>query len=70
VGYNLEKDTCDACGVKREPPPRFEYLRKQPSFRLGHNGEVWCDTCYRERELESLFKLMDKREKESVLTRT
>jgi hypothetical protein len=69
--YNREKDTCDICGItKKDNEKRFissKYgtyqERMESSFLLGHNGEVWCPYCFKEKELNELFDLMDRREK-------
>jgi len=61
MAYNFKKKTCDICGV-REEKVKFDFLRKQESFLLGYNGEVWCAKCHKEKELKDLFKLMDIRD--------
>lgn len=70
MAYNFNKHTCDNCGIKEE-----EYDKKHPftygpgrdelaSFRLNYNtGGVLCGECHKEKSLQRLFKLMDKRDK-------
>lgn len=68
--YNREKNTCDICGITKEENEKklitgvkLTYQeRMNSSFLLGHNGEVWCPICFKEKELQELFDLMDKRE--------
>jgi len=47
MAYNFEKKKCDLCDG--------------PAERLGFNGEAWCNRCHREKELASLFALIDRR---------
>lgn len=65
MAYNFNKNTCDVCGKKKEVV-EFDYQRKQASFRLGYNGEVWCGECHQEKELKSLFDMMDKKDKKRL----
>jgi hypothetical protein len=63
--YNFDKNTCDRCRITKEAClKKHNYDRHAASFSLGHNGEVTCPECHKELELENLFALMDKREKE------
>lgn len=67
MGYNFDKNTCDRCGVfKEEARGIYEELsngerRFTKSFSLGNNEEVHCAPCHKEKELESLFSLMDRK---------
>lgn len=63
MAYNFKKKTCDKCGAKENKQSNYYQLRPEESFRLGFNGEVWCAKCHKEKELESLFNLMDARDK-------
>ena len=73
--YNFEKNTCDICGITKEEnlkkyiPDGYitatRDIRMEASFHLGHSGEVWCPSCFREKELQEIFDLMDKRENEN-----
>lgn len=68
MAYNFKKDTCDICGIKEEKV-EFEYQRKRPGFRLGWNGEVLCGKCHQEKELKSLFSMMDARDAKRKLNK-
>lgn len=67
MSYNFDKNTCDRCGVSKEQAKGiYEELsngerRYTKSFSLGNNGEVHCAPCHKEKELESLFNLMDRK---------
>ncbi len=67
--YNFDKETCDRCGIHKDNAPTVDtginhpQYRYSNSFYLNTNGRVLCTKCHKEEELESLFKLMDKRDK-------
>lgn len=72
MAYNFNKETCDKCGItkaQREKLPPMptgighpEYCETK-SFRLDYDGSVLCPECHKEKQLESLFRLMDARDK-------
>lgn len=76
-GYNYVKDSCDRCHVtkaERDLKPamptgsaNFNYASTK-SFSLGTDGSVLCPECHKEHKLESLFALMDAREKRGLVT--
>lgn len=69
MSYNFDKDTCDCCGAKQKPvtPVYTDRGVTYPgSFRLGHNGEVWCEKCFKEKELRDLFAMMDRADARNV----
>ena len=71
--YNTDDNApCDECGItSKEADKRrvgADYTRAgitkfETSFRLGYDGSVLCAKCYKEKSLEKLFTLMDKRER-------
>ncbi len=72
-GYRIKKPgeefVCDVCGIgekaydKIHPWNNFAYLRDPlASFRLSIDGSVLCGACNKEKQLESLFKLLDARD--------
>lgn len=71
MAYNFDKNICDRCGITEEEAKKYPVdtginhynYRYSTSFYLGINNEVLCAKCHKEKELEDLFALMDKRDK-------
>lgn len=66
--YNYNKDTCDICNVtkkeyheKHGTPSYFDKENMWKSFQLDTKGGVLCGHCHKEKQLESLFNLMDRK---------
>jgi hypothetical protein len=72
MAYNFNKKTCDRCGITEEEAKKYPvetginhpFYNKTTSFFLGIDGSVTCARCHGEKELEDLFRVLDKKERE------
>lgn len=70
--YNFTKKTCDICNISEEErnkkPPMQTGINhpvycETKSFSLGYDGSVLCPERAKEKNLESLFVMMDEKDK-------